>query len=340
VPTQRTPAPSSSPSTHRRPAFDLFEGYALSNVLAGLEIGGLLPTLEQKGLSNEIVLDRAPEAAKLLVASLRYLADRGLVRADDGGYVLTEYGREVCADKGYLLWLVGGYGEPLSKLDKFVTGAARYGLDYTRNGEWVAGGAAMLGRADVVPYAIGLLKGIEFTRMVDIGCGNARFLLLACQQFGASGVGVDLSPEACQLAEEAVARAGMQERVQISLGDAEDLDRIPGLAETDLVVTFFLLHEVLGKGRTALVDYLRELSDRLPPGAHLLVAEVEPPDRGVSDRQWFTPEFTYVHAVMSQILYTAEQWTEALTDGGFEVVEMLRDGMPGGLIILGRKPVS
>jgi SAM-dependent methyltransferase len=336
-----TLAPSDSPLTHRRPAFDLFEGFALSSVLAGLEIGGLLAHLEGEGLTAAAVADRDKHAAALLTASLAYLVDRGVVTVDGGTYRLSEYGRDVCPDKGYLVWLVGGYGGPLRHIGELVTGAARYGTDYTRDGEWVAGGAAMLGRADVVPYALELLAGFTFKHMVDIGCGNARFLLLACDRFGTTGVGVDLSPEAVLAAETAVAHAGMRERVQIALGDANDLGKIPRLAETDLVVTFFLLHEILAQGRDALVAYLADLARRLPDGARLLIAEVEPPQDGTRPAagrgEWFTPEFTYVHAIMSQILYTAPQWEQAVADGGFRVVAAKRSGMPGGIVLLCEK---
>lgn len=336
--------PQTEPPAARRPAFDIFEGFALSSVLAGLEMGGLLTSLEGDGLATATVADRAPDAAALLAASLRYLADRGVVVSDGEVYRLTDFGRAVCPDKGYLVWLVGGYGGPLRHLAELVTGAARYGHDYTRDGEWVAGGAALLGRADVVPYALDLLGSISFRHMLDIGCGNARFLLLACERFGSTGVGVDLSPEACRLAEAAVDAAGMRDRVQVALGDAADLWKIPRLAETDLVVTFFLLHEILAGGRDALVGYLRELAGHLPTGARLLVAEVEPPVRGedgaVPEPQRFTPEFTYVHAIMSQTLYDAGQWELALTDGGFHVLETRRSGMPGGLVILCEKRAS
>jgi 2-ketoarginine methyltransferase len=336
--------PSAQQPADERPAFDLFEGFALSSVLAGLEMAGLLESLEDGGLPEAAVLDRPRPAAELLRASLAYLADRAVVENGGDTWRLTDYGRAVCPDKGYLVWLVGGYGGPLRHLGAMMDGTATYGTDYTRDGEWVAGGAAMLGRADVVPYALDLLGGINFRHMLDIGCGNARFLLLACKRFGATGVGVDLSPEACQLAEAAAEAAGMRDRVQIALGDAADLDKIPRLGETDLVVTFFLLHEILASGRDALVAYLADLCGRLPAGARLLAAEVEPPRTPESGRvpapQRFTPEFTYVHALMSQILYPAQEWERALIDGGFRMVATRSSGMPGGLVLLAEKPAS
>src|SRR5919199_5201888 len=130
------------PATPTRPAFDLFEGFMTSHVLAGLEMAGLLPDLEEAGVRPA---SRTEEDA-LVDASLRYLAQRGLAEEEAGAYRLTELGRSVCRDKGYIVWLVGGYGETLRHLDSFLLGRERYGDDVERDGRWVAGGAAMLGR--------------------------------------------------------------------------------------------------------------------------------------------------------------------------------------------------
>jgi SAM-dependent methyltransferase len=318
-----------------RPAFDAFEGYAVSSVLAGLEMAGLLEDLATTGLTETALQGKEPESASLLIASLRYLTQRGLVESDRELYRLTAQGRTFYPDRGYLVWLVGGYGTPLRHLDTFLTDRGRYGRDHVRDGEWVANGAALLGRADVVPYALEMLSSVNFRQVLDIGCGNARFLLMTCEKFGAAGVGVDISPEAVELATAATKAAGLSGRVEIVLGDAASLDPIPRLDSTDLVVTFFLLHEILAAGREVLVRYLADLAERLPIGARLLIAEVEPPDGDGPQR--FTPEFSYVHALMGQILYTAADWTSALADGGFTVRELVRGGMPGGILILAEK---
>jgi SAM-dependent methyltransferase len=319
-------------SAESRPAFEFFEGFAVSSVLASLEMAGILSALEDGGIAGDSVRRHPPEEAALLESSLRYLTQRGLLEERDGTFVLSELGLEVCRDKGYLVWLVGGYGEPLRRLDAFLAGGKRYGVDYVRDGRWVANGAAMLGRGDVVPHAMRLLERARFDSVLDIGCGNARFLLAVCEKFGARGVGLDLSPEACSEAMKAVSEAGLTGRVQIACGDAAALDAIPSLGETELVVTFFLLHEILAGGRDRLVAYLSELSSRLPAKAKLLIAEVEPPSAGTRER--FTPEFTYVHALMRQRLFSAEQWQDALREGGFVVREVERNHMPGGILLL------
>jgi phospholipid N-methyltransferase len=127
----------------------------------------------------------------------------------------------------------------------------------------------------------------------------------------------------------------MTDRVQIVEGDAFDVDRMPALAETQLIITFFLLHEFSSVSRAALIAFLEKLASRLPAGARLLTAEVVPPEEGATTQR-FTPEFDFVHAMMRQSLMSADAWRAALEEGGWEVEQMLDVPMPGGLLILAR----
>lgn len=320
--------------TVKRPAFALFEGYAVSSIIASFEMAGLLPALETAGLDEQAITDRDPDAAALLRASLRFLEQRAVVLLDDGVYRLSSYGQEVCRDKGYLVWLVGGYGESLRRVETFLGGGKRYGEEYVRDGKWVAGGAAMLGGKDVVPQAKELLRQIDFDQVVDLGCGNARLLISICQENGARGVGVDISPEACADAKAAVIAAGLTGEVVITEADAGEIKEIDALSSANLVVTFFLLHEILAQGRDVLAGYLTDLANILPRGASLLIAEVEPATGKRDAHEWFTPEFTYVHALMRQILLPAEEWVAVLEQSGFVVRSVQRNDMPGGILLL------
>jgi SAM-dependent methyltransferase len=315
-----------------RPAFDLFQGFALSNVIAGLEMSGNLSLVADGGITHESIEQRDTVEAELLTASLRYLSYRGVVREDEGRFSLTDYGTAIYRDRGFLVWLVGGYGDPLRRLDAFLGLGKRYGVDFTRDGRWVADGTTMMARENIIPDAMRLLDRISFDRVLDLGCGNARFLTSVCDRFDAMGIGVDVSPAAYAEAEKAIVDAGMRERVQTVLGDVRDLDDIPDLDDVDLAVTFFLLHEILATGRNTLVRYLADLSERLSPGANLVIGEIEPPYKN-EDGQRFTPEFTYVHALMRQRLAVAEEWGEILTESGFVVREVVRCRIPGGILL-------
>jgi len=317
-----------------RPVFELFEGFALASVLASLDESGLLARLEEGPVAGAEAAGDAPDPDRLMPAVLRYLAQRELAEERDGAYALTERGRAIVKDKGYLVWLQGGYGHVLAGLGDFVTGARRYGADVERAGRWVAEGSALIGRDDVAPHAVEVLRTIDFHHVVDLGCGNARFLIGAAQGFGVSGVGVDLSPEACEDAQARIAEAGLAGTVVVRCGDAGDLDAIPELADADLAVAHFLLHEIFEHGKAALIGYLTKLGGIMPAGAHMLVAEVQPAS-GAHDERW-RPEFTLLHAIMRQELLDADGWHEAFTAAGWARHEVRDLGLPGAILLLYR----
>jgi len=316
----------------QRPVFELFEGFALASVLASLDESGLLAALEAGPVSADAAAPGVPDPDRLMPATLRYLAQRELVEERDGAFELTERGRAIVKDKGYLVWLQGGYGHVLGGLGDFIAGRRRYGTGVERAGRWVAEGSALIGRDDVAPYAVDVLSGIDFAHVVDLGCGNARFLIGAAQRFGVTGVGVDLSPEACEDAAGRIAEAGLTGRVVVRCGDAGDLDAIPELRDADLAVAHFLLHEIFEHGREALVAYLTKLGQLMPNGAHMLVAEVQPAS-GAPDERW-RPEFTLLHAIMRQELLDADGWHEAFTTAGWSRKEVRDLGLPGAILLL------
>ncbi|SHF59454.1 SAM-dependent methyltransferase [Streptoalloteichus hindustanus] len=315
-----------------RPAFQLFRGYAASAVLSSLHMAGLIGPPDRTTSEQHVDVPDT-RGRPVVLACLEYLRRHGLVDGEGQRYRLTEAGSSVYRDASYLVWLHGGYGRVLAQLPELLTGRAFFGVDITRDGRWVADASALIGRIDFVPQAMEILADVDFTRVLDLGCGNARFLLRVCQRFGAVGTGVDISLEACERARREVEESDVDGRVTIRCQDAVDLDSIPGLATTDLVVTFALLHEILHQGLDVLVGFLTRLADALPTGARLLTLEVAPADPDAVHDGW-APEFTLVHALMGQRLFTARQWTEALREGGFRTRSVTYPPLPNGMLLL------
>ncbi len=317
----------------RRPAFDLLQGYILCSVLASLDDAGVLDTLEERGLRVEDVGGNA----QLSRDTLYYLVDRGIVAPDSGLYRLTPYGTELLADRGYVYWIAGGFGEPFWRFGQLVAGTHKYGHDIVRDGRIVAVSSADLGRDDLRPYVHSVLSRIEYKKAADFGCGNARNLIGICGIKNAEGLGVDISPEAIGEARQEVEKAGLGQSITVVEADASDAAAIPELESVDLIVGFFFMHEVLEKGLEAFVAYLQGLHRRLPVGAHILAAEVTPPERDRAGAETFTPEFTLIHALMGQGLLSEEGWRDAFVRGGFEIKETIRPNIPGGLLLLAQK---
>jgi SAM-dependent methyltransferase len=109
--------------------------------------------------------------------------------------------------------------------------------------------------------AVALLDGRLHGSLLDAGCGTGGFLAWAAEQGTFSRLcGIDLSPEAVELARETVPDAELH---------AAPLDRIPfGDEEFDLAVTLDVLQHV---HEDALDASLRELRRVVKPGGALLV---------------------------------------------------------------------
>lgn len=58
----------------------------------------------------------------------------------------------------------------------------------------------------------------------DLGCGDGRICILAAEEFGARGFGVELDPSLAKAAEAAVQAKGLGDRVTIRQGDCRGLD--------------------------------------------------------------------------------------------------------------------
>ena len=81
----------------------------------------------------------------------------------------------------------------------------------------------------------GLKKG---ERIMDLGCGNAISLIVAARKFGASGIGVDISPYCVIASRLNVYRAGQKQNIKIVLGDVKKIET--DLQKADVVYLYLL----------------------------------------------------------------------------------------------------
>ena len=59
-------------------------------------------------------------------------------------------------------------------------------------------------------------------KVIDFGCGFGEVLRLWAEQFGISGLGIDLRPYACERARQKMASHGLAERIEIACGEARE----------------------------------------------------------------------------------------------------------------------
>jgi predicted RNA methylase len=99
--------------------------------------------------------------------------------------------------------------------------------------------------------------------VVDLGCGDARLLIQAAQEFGARGWGLEIDPRVTQLARDAVKAAGLEDRVDIDEESYFDVD----LGDADVVLCYlnqFHMARLKPKLEEELGDDVRVISHHFP----------------------------------------------------------------------------
>src|SRR4030042_7218946 len=67
-----------------------------------------------------------------------------------------------------------------------------------------------------------LLKLKKGNRVIDLGCGCAEHLTLWAEEFGITGIGIDISEDFCERARKKLAVRGLSDRIEIVCSPAAD----------------------------------------------------------------------------------------------------------------------
>jgi len=74
--------------------------------------------------------------------------------------------------------------------------------------------------------------------LIDLGCGNARTLIIAARKFGARGIGVDRSPYCFLRSKLNVFLSGQSKNIDIVFGDFKKIEK--DVAKADVVYLYLL----------------------------------------------------------------------------------------------------
>ena len=89
--------------------------------------------------------------------------------------------------------------------------------------------------------SVGLKKG---QLVADLGCGNARSLIIAAQKFGARGIGIEISPFYYLLAKTNVLLHGETKNIKILFGDFRKREH--DIKDAD-VIYLYLFDKIVGR---------------------------------------------------------------------------------------------
>ena len=247
--------------TSKQAPLDIIEGFYSAQIAYHLHRSGLLerlsPVRSVKALAREFEYDETILTALLefLYQSsdiiLRHAANRYSVRRKYRTYYFLGFQ----LDK-----FIGAYGPAALRLEELLRSPTRGRTFVDRKAQ-----AGAFFRIESPPnYVVEqLVRKLGIRSILDLGCGQAGLLTGLCQQDTSfRGWGIDENPTICRLARQKVLKAGLNNRIRIVCGDAQDIGthfdgRIRNSVEC--LHSKDLLNELFGHGDLHAVRYLKRL---------------------------------------------------------------------------------
>jgi cyclopropane-fatty-acyl-phospholipid synthase len=177
-------------------------------------------------------------------------------------------------------------------------------------------------KLDTVARKLGLEEG---ERILDVGCGWGGFPLWAATRYGASVVGITLSPPQAEKARKRAKEAGVADRVDIRVMDYRDL--ASSGEKFDAIASIGMAEHV---GEAQIDVYAQTLAGLLEPGGRLLnhaIARLRhtDPEAGPFSERYVFPDAEPLH--LSRVLLALERAgfvTRHVEDFGADYAETLR----------------
>jgi len=311
---------------------------ASAQTLAGrgilLEIGARSDLLDPLAAGDAVTAEAVAQAralpARFVENYYHALAHAGLAEPGDGGtWRASPLLGPMIHDVGYLTWGLISCAPLLANAPAFAADMDDAAEHHPRDGEHVARTSRWMGERDFYPQAVRAILDLQPKRLVDLGSGSCGLLIRCLRQLpGATGLGIDLSAEACAKARETIADAGMTDRIGVVEAAVQEVADDPRLLDgADLVHAGFVLHDLMPADEASLD---RLLAAVCAAGATMLIVDAVPfGDR--AGEEAFSAAFTFLHHnFMSRRLQPADEWVQRLRKAGFATVEVEPLGIPGG----------
>ena len=177
-------------------------------------------------------------------------------------------------------------------------------------------------KLDTVARKLALAEG---DRVLDVGCGWGAFPLRAATKYGATVLGITLSPPQAELARKRAEEAGVADRVEVRVMDYRDL--AASGERFDAIASIGMVEHV---GEEQIDVYARTLAGLLEPGGRLLnhgIARLRhtDPDAGAFSERYVFPDGEPLH--LSRVLLALERAgfvTRHVSEHGADYAETLR----------------
>ncbi len=304
-------------------AATLFNSALAATAIAALFEVGFFDEIASKTPVSLADFCRTRDAHLPSVRSLLYVLncfDIIRVAADEDSVSPGALFSEVDRNKGYFLWLVGGYGTMLQSLGARLENRNREGDLMQRDGRRIAMSGRDYGAHFVDRHFLEMLDEVPCNVVADLGCGSGeRLMKLARSRPGMRGFGLDLNEGAVNLAQTAVAEAGLADRLTVLHDNVGNLKPRKEFEEVELIFCFFMGHDLWP--REECLKSLQQIRAVFPNVKRFLLSDTYRSDLPAApDVPIFTLGFELTHAVMGQYIPSVAEWIDLFADAGWNCV--------------------
>jgi ubiquinone/menaquinone biosynthesis C-methylase UbiE len=261
---------------------------------------------------------------KLLRALCEALYARRVLTRHGERFGLDEIGRLIVETNLGRGWIELAYGyEPvLNNLEPLLRKQVSYGREVVRDGAFVGVGSGLASVDFYFPLVAQLIVAGKRRKVLDIGCGDGKFLRYLCSAVpGVEGIGIDLSPAAVEAGRRMIALENLK-NVRIFVGDAMEIKKLKQeTAGVDCAATFFVLHELCdNNGNQRTIEFLQSFRETLPGVPFHVVETIRPTAQEMRKRPGPAVEYFLFHDLSEQHPVSREEWRKLYQSSGFQSI--------------------
>lgn len=315
-------------------------GYAMSFLLSSFHDTGVFELLKElKPKSSKEISEKLSLNKLILESGLNFLAnaDNSIIKDKNGNYQMTELGKKrIFSDQAMAMALgaVGAYHVLLTNFTSTMKNELVYGKDFIRDGRLVAKSSVLTGKANY-SWIAQKISDLKVDTVIDLGCGSGDIIIDFCKrQNSFRGIGLDIDPEAIQVAKENVKKNQLDDRIELITGDMLDPStyshKIASKGEKVAFNAIMALHEFLIHGEIAVVNVLKKMKKEFP-GSYFILGEF---NRCTDEEFGKIPLYErmhmlfyqeIIHGLTDQDLASLDTWKKMFKEADVELVEYKSD---------------
>ena len=263
---------------------------------------------------------------KILQSICDYLYYIGVLRKNNLNYSLAKKGEAILNLSRSSYEFVYAYAPLLQELETLLKNEKIYGKDLYRRDEFVAKASFRTEQWFPIPVVKNIIRKYNFKSVLDLGCGNAAFLIDLCSQNpDLYGYGIDISQEVINNGRELITKSKLSHRIKLENLDIFQIGKIKFRDEQINAITiFFVLHELIAEGNEKAILLLKRIKETFPD-SYLIVCEMSLPSPSkLKKKASLFNEYLLFHNLANQKIITPQDWRRIFKESNYRIIKEYR----------------